>query len=169
LASYLVLFSSVLILTTSLFAQEDPPAASATCNFDQEKQLVVEYQHMSVNLKRSLSSQVPFGKVWTPGGKPLTLFTNTPIQIGSRQLPMGAYTLFVVPNSKQWTLIVSKSTDISGAYNQQDDLVRVPMDSGELPTPEADLNVSFGHVAPQQCNIRIVLEKYGHFASIQER
>ena len=51
-------------------------------------------------------------------------------------LPIGAYTLFVIPNSKQWTLIVSKSTDTSGAYDPQQDLVRVPLDSGELPSPE---------------------------------
>jgi hypothetical protein len=99
----------------------------------------------------------------------MALFTNTPIQVGSRTLPIGAYTLFVVPNSKQWTLIVSKSTDTSGAYDPQQDLVRVAMDSGELPSPEENMSVSFAHVAPQQCNIRFDLEKTGHFASIHQQ
>src|SRR5581483_5921771 len=111
-----------------------------------------------------LSNQIPFGKVWAPGGKPMTLFTNTSVQIGSRILPIGAYTLFLIPNSKQWTLVVSKSTDTSGAYDQEQDLVRVPMESGELPSPESQLNVAFGHVAPGQCNLRADLDKTGHFA-----
>ena len=124
---------------------------------------------MSVNLKKPLSAQVPFGKPWAPGGKPMTLFTNTPIQIHSRMLGVGAYTLFVIPNSKQWTLIVSKSTDMSGAYDEAQDLVRVPMDSGELPNPESDLSVGLEHATPGTCNIRIDLDKSGHFATFQKQ
>jgi len=167
----LIVFWSLLsvALTGTARAQNDAAGATATCNFDEEKQLVVQYQPVTVNLKKPLAAQVPFGKAWAPGGKPMTLFANTPVQVGSRVLPIGAYTLFVIPNPKQWMLIVSKSTDMTGAYNEQDDLVRAPMDSGELPNPEPDLSVSFGHVAPNQCNIRLDLEKYGHFTTFQER
>jgi hypothetical protein len=150
-------------------AQDHPSAGSATCNYDEEKQLMVQYEQVNVNLKKPLQSQVPFGKAWAPGGKTMTMFTNTPVQIGSRLLPIGAYTLFVVPNSKQWTLIVSKSTDTSGAYDEAQDLVRVPMESGELPTPEPTFSVSFAHVAPDQCNIRMDLDKTGHFAVIHQK
>jgi hypothetical protein len=168
--SALLLLTCVVTLSgVAAWAQDDSSDASATCNFDQDKQLVVQYQHVLINPKKPTSAQVPFGKAWAPGGKAMALFTNTPIQIGSRTLPIGAYTLFVVPNSKQWTLIVSKSTDTSGAYDPQQDLVRVPMDSGELPSPEGNLTVSFAHVAPQQCNIRFDLEKFGHFASIHQQ
>ena len=167
--SSIAFFAFLMVIATGAFAQEAPASASATCNFDEQKQLVVEYQPVALNLKKPLSSQVPFGKVWTPGGKPMTLFANTPVQVGPRILPLGAYTMYVIPNSKQWTLIVSKSTDMSGAYNEQDDLVRVPMDSGELPSPETSLNVAFEHVAPTQCNLRIDLDKQGHFTGFQEK
>lgn len=166
---FILLALGIMMPGGALLAQESQPSASAACNFNDESQVVVQYERVSVNLKKPLSNQVPFGKVWAPGGKAMTLFTNTPLQIGSRNLPVGAYTLFVIPNSKQWTLIVSKSTDVSGAYDQQQDLVRVPMDSGELPSPEESLNVSFAHVSPKQCNIRFDLEKYGHFAEIHQQ
>ncbi len=84
-------------------------------------------------------------------------------------LPIGAYTLFVIPTSKQWTLIVSKSTDMTGAYDEQQDLLRIPMDSGELPSPEPDFSVAFEHVAPGQCNLRLDLDKTGHFVPFQKR
>jgi hypothetical protein len=84
-------------------------------------------------------------------------------------LAIGAYTLFVIPNSKQWTLIVSKSTDMSGAYNEADDLVRASMEAGELPNAEASLSVAFEHVAPSQCNLRVDLDKFGHFTPFQQR
>jgi hypothetical protein len=94
----------------------------------------------------------------------MTLFTNTPLQMHSTRLPIGAYTMFLIPDGKEWTLIVSKSTDMSGAYDSSQDVVRVRMDSGELPNPESSLAVSFAHVGPDQCNLRVDLDKRGHFA-----
>lgn len=164
-----ILLLSVAVFPRADFAQSSSATASATCNFDDQKQLVVEYQPLTVNLKKPLASQVPMGRVWAPGGKPMTLFTNTPIEIGSRLLPVGAYTVFVLPSPKQWTLIVSKSTDTSGAYDEKSDLARVAMDSGELPSPESTLEVSFAHTAPNQCNVRIDLDKYGHFTGFQAK
>jgi hypothetical protein len=167
--SLLLLASLVVSVGGALWAQDDPTTATATCNFDDEKQLVVQYQHVPINLKKSLAQQVPFGKVWAPGGKAMTLFTNTPVQIGTVTVPIGAYTMYVIPGGSRWTLIVSKSTDVSGNYNEEQDLVRVPLDSGELPSPEAAFSLSFAHIAPQQCNIRMDLDKFGHFADILRR
>lgn len=164
--SFFLLLSLIAIVSVGARAQ-DTASANATCNFDEEKQLVVQYQHVTVNLKKPLAMQVPFGKPWAPAGKTITLFSNTPVQVGSRLLPVGAYTIFVIPNAKQWTLIVSKSTDTNGTYDDTQDLVRVPMDSGELPSPQAELNVAFEHIAPGQCNLRFDLDKYGHFAPFQ--
>jgi len=167
--AFILLFVAATVLSPAAFAQNDPESATATCNFDQDKQLVVQYQPVTINLKKALASQVPLGKAWAPGNKPMTLFINTPVEVGSRMLPIGAYTMFVVPTAKQWMLIVSKSTDMSGAYDEKSDLVRVPMESGELPRPESTLAVSFGHVAPDQCNIRIDLDRFGHFSGFKEK
>jgi hypothetical protein len=164
--SFFLLLTS-LSLASPMCAQDS--GGTATCNYDDDKQLVVQYQHVTINLKKPLSLQIPFGKVWSPAGKPMTLFTNTPVQIGSRNLPIGAYTLFVIPNSKQWTLVVSKSTDVNGSYDEQQDLVRVPMESGELPSSQPEFSVTFAHIAPDQCNIRLDLEKTGHFVVFQKR
>ncbi len=162
-----MLLMFIMGMGTAAFAQDNTSAAMATCNFDEQKQLVVHYQRTAVSLKKPLSAQVPFDKVWAPGGKPLTLFTNTPIQVGARQLGIGAYTLFLIPNSKQWTLVVSKSTDTTGAYDEKQDLVRVGMDSGELPSPQSHLSVGFVHITANQCTLRVDLEKKGHFAVFQ--
>ena len=166
--------SSLLLLACLLtacpaFAQDDASSGSATCNYDEDKQLVVQYHRVPISLKKPLAVQIPMGRPWAPGGKPMTLFTNTPIQIGARALPVGAYTLFVIPNPKQWTLTVSKSTDMSGNYDAAQDLVRVPMDSGELPSAQGELAVSFAHVAANQCSLRLDLEKFGHFAVFQKK
>jgi hypothetical protein len=165
----LLLFAAFVVSMGSVVrAQDDATSGSATCNFDEDKQLVVEYQRVPMNPKKPSALQLPYGKVWAPGGKAMTLFTNAPVQLGSVFLPTGAYTMFVIPTAKQWTLIVSKSTDVSGAYDEGKDLVRVVLDSGELPSAEPAFRVSFAHIAAKQCNIRIDWDKFGHFTDFRE-
>lgn len=158
-----------LLFASSLFGQGTSSGASATCNFDATKQIVVEYQRISVNAKKPIfGQQIPYNKVWVPGGKPLTLFLNSPVTVGGREIPLGAYTMFVIPSEKQWTLVVSKSTDTSGKYDETDDLVRVPMQYGELPEPENQFSIYFAHVAPDQCSMRLDLAKSRAWVVFQE-
>jgi Protein of unknown function (DUF2911) len=162
--------TAVLFFGYAVLAQEPSSNETATCNFDADKQLAAEYQHFSVNLKKPLFGRdIPAGKVWAPGGKPMTLFTNTPVEIGGTNLAAGAYTMYLIPNTKQWTLIISRSTDTSGKYDEKMDVVRVPMESGELPAPESELELSFGHTAPDQCSLRLELATTGAWAVFQKR
>ncbi|HVP49927.1 MAG TPA: DUF2911 domain-containing protein [Candidatus Bathyarchaeia archaeon] len=141
-------------------AQTGASAATTTCNFDPDKQLAVEYQHLQFPPKvKVLGSDVPYGQVWAPGGKPMKLFTNTTVSIGGSQLPIGAYTMFVIPEQKKWTLIISKSADTSGKYDQTQDLARVDMQYGKLPQAVPEFTAYFAHVAAGQCNLRLDLNK----------
>jgi Protein of unknown function (DUF2911) len=162
--------TAVLFFGCTALAQGPSSNETATCNFDADKQLATEYQHFSVNLKKPLFGRdIPADKVWAPGGKPMTLFTNTPVEIGGANLAAGAYTMYLIPTAKQWTLIISRSTDTTGKYDEKMDLVRVPMDSGELPAPESQFEVSFGHTAPDQCSLRLELATTGAWAVFQKK
>lgn len=153
----------------SLFAQGTSSLATASCNFDPNKQLTVEYQRMNVNVKKPVfGHEIPYDKVWAPGGKPLTLFLTSPVTIGNKELAIGAYTMFVIPSEKQWTLIVSKGTDTSGKYDESEDIVRVPMQYGDLMNPEAEFSIYFAHVAPKQCSMRLDLDKSRAWVVFQE-
>ncbi len=168
-----VFLAAVLAFSTffssSAFAQGTASQATASCNFDPDKQLAVEYQRMTINPKKPVfGREIPYGKIWTPGGKPLTLFTTTPVSVGGKELPVGAYTMFVIPSQKQWTLIISKSSDTSGKYDPQDDLVRVPMQYGELGSPENEFSVYFAHEAPDQCSMRLDLDTSRAWVIFQE-
>lgn len=167
---YLFALAVCLLFCSSLFGQGTSSGATATCNFDSNKQVAVEYQRMTVNVKKPVFGQeIPYNKTWAPGGKPLTLFVNSPVTVGGRELLTGAYTMFVIPSEKQWTLIVSKSTDTSGRYDEGEDLVRVPMESGKLSAPENQFSIYFAHVAPDQCSMRLDLERSRAWVIFQEK
>jgi Protein of unknown function (DUF2911) len=167
---YLLALAVSLLFYSSSFGQGTTSGATAGCNFDSNKQVAVEYQRMTVNVKKPVfGEEIPYNKVWAPGGKPLTLFLNSPVTIGGKELVTGAYTMFVVPSEKQWTLIVSKSTDTSGGYDEGEDLVRVPMEHGELTTPENEFSIYFAHVAPDRCSMRLDLGSARAWVIFQEK
>ena len=135
----------------------NPGPATATCDFSDQQQLAVEYQKLELGKKDKdfLGRQVPFGKVWEPGQQPLTLFTNSPVSIDGTNVPVGAYTLYLIPDKKEWTLVVSRNTNKSAAYDPAKDLVRAPMQIGQLPSPEPGFSVYFAHTGPKECTMRV--------------
>ena len=90
------------------------------------------------------------------------------VSVGNTELPVGAYTLFVIPEQKTWTLVISQSTDTSGKYDEKGDFARIPMRCGILPQPEPQFSVYFAHVAPDQCNVRFDLQKSRAWIAIKE-
>jgi Protein of unknown function (DUF2911) len=152
---------AVPLLTLSAVSLDQPsvPDLNTTCNFDSSKQLDVDYSRFELApKKKAFGNSVPYGKVWAPGGKPLTLFANTRFTVGGKDISDGAYTMFIVPEEKSWTLVISKSTDTSGKYNEAQDLARIPMEFGKLPQAEPAFTAYFAHVAPDECNLRLDLE-----------
>lgn len=157
-----------LCLGPILLAQQNAPQATTSCNINPQKQVVLRYQAIKFSGKKSIfGHKIPYDEVWAPGGKPMILFANAPLKVGSTMLSPGAYTVFLIPSEKQWTLVVSKSTDVTGRYEQQDDLARVPMDRAELPSPEENFKAVFVHVAPTQCNLRVYLHRSAVWVGFQ--
>lgn len=170
---YLIVFLVLCVsplFTRVLYAQSPAPQATVTCNFDTGKQVAVEYQPITVNSKKPIfGHEIPYGRVWAPGGKPMTLFLDSPVTVNGKNIPEGAYTMFVIPSEKQWTLIVSKQTDTSGKYDEHQDLLRAPMDFGQLPNPEDQFSIYFAHIAPNQCSMRLDLADSRAWTIFQEQ
>ncbi len=54
---------------------------------------------------------VPYGEVWRAGANQATLLhTDADLTIGSLAVPKGDYSLYVLPEENQWTLIINKET-----------------------------------------------------------
>ncbi len=73
---------------------------------------------------------VPYGQVWRLGAnQATTLSTTRGITLAGKPLAAGSYTLFAIPEARQWTLIISKKTGEWGIPypGKQYDLAREPM------------------------------------------
>lgn len=144
-------------------AQQNAVGSTSSCTFQDGKQISIQYDKNGIVQKANLES----GKLWTPGEKPMVLFTQTDLIIGTTQIPIGAYSVYLIPGKDRWTLVVNKNVK-SGEYNPQQDLVRLPMDVAHITQPQP-FSLVFAHMAPKQCNIRIYEGKTGTWAELHEK
>jgi Protein of unknown function (DUF2911) len=146
-------------------AQNDPKSIpTASCSFQDGKQITVRYTN-----ETSTSRDLPSGKVWTPGGQPMLLFTEAPLVAGNTDIPMGAYSMYIVREKDDWTLVVNKNVSTGNKYDKHLDVVRMGMLMGQLSEPQKEFTVLFGHTEPKQCNMRIYYGKSGTWAEFNEK
>ena len=81
---------------------------------------------------------VPYGQVWRTGANEATELTVTnDVLVNGQELKAGTYSLFTIPNSESWTIILNKDLGLWGAYNYnpEQDALRfdVPVAATEAP------------------------------------
>ena len=129
------------------------------CTFEDGNQVSVQYNADAKDAPRN-------GRVWSPG---ITLFVQTPLTFGGREIALGAYSVHLIPEKKNWTLIVNKGVTAGASYNAAEDIARSPMEIGEIPEPVKTLQLTFAHMAAKQCSLQVYYQKTGAFAEFTEK
>ena len=101
------------------------------------RQISVAYYAPSMHGRKIFGALVPFGEVWCPGANVATgLTTEAPLQFGSLKLPKGAWSIWVNPGEKEWTLIVNKQTGQHHLdYSSAEDFGKTKMTLKTLASP----------------------------------
>jgi len=163
----ITVFVSLLIpclLLPCAFAQEpDADTSTTLCTFADGNQMSLQYR-----VAEEHGNEPHEGKLWTPGGSPLTLFTQCPIELANTAIPVGAYSVYFIPGKKSWTLIVNRNVTAGASYDETQDLVRAPMEVVPIDVP-GKLQISFAHMAPKQCSLRLYSGKAGAFAEFMQK
>jgi hypothetical protein len=97
----IAVLGQVLVANPAFAQQPDADAHTATafCDFADNQEISVRYNNAPGK------DDTHNGKVWLPGGKPLTLFVGAAVSLNNNPIPIGAYSVYVIPNRKEWTLI----------------------------------------------------------------
>ncbi|HZU31296.1 MAG TPA: DUF2911 domain-containing protein [Candidatus Angelobacter sp.] len=132
-------------------APSQAPTKNATCTFQDGKEISLRYTSVPAD-----KVELQDGKPYMPGGSPLLLFSQTSMLAGTSEIPAGAFSVYVIPASKdKWNLAINKNISSATKYDATQDLVRLPLELGKVPTKTESLKIIFVHIAPKQCNIRI--------------
>ncbi len=129
--------------TTVSAQQLELPAPSPAASVSQRVGLTdisVEYSSPAVKGRKIWGDLVPWDKPWRSGANAATKITfGRDVNFGGKNVPAGSYAIVSIPTQKGWTVALNKDTTIFGggkAYDQKQDLVRVPATTAEIPARE---------------------------------
>jgi Protein of unknown function (DUF2911) len=161
--SHFVVAVLVLLTTAVCSAQQAVPSSTASCNLDDGRQIYIRFNPIA-----SKNDKLPNGKPWTPGGAPMTLFTEAQLSFGGATIPVGAYTVYPIPAKDKWTLVVNKNVAAGSSYDEKQDIARAPMETDQISQPSNELEVAFAHVG-DKCTLRIYFGRSASFAPFTAR
>ncbi len=117
------------------------PPAKAEGKVD-DISIVIDYSQPATKGRTIFGDVVPYGEIWRTGANEATTISfDKDVLIEGQKLVAGTYSLFTIPNEKEWTVIFNKNPKLWGAfeYKQEEDALRVNV----KPSKEADLTERF--------------------------
>lgn len=106
------------------------PEASITQTFS-NTDVTINYSMPAVKNRAIFGTLIPYGKLWRAGANEGSEITFTrDVKINGSVLKSGSYSLFVIPEEKEWMFIFNKITRqwATSQYNEKFDALRVKAD-----------------------------------------
>lgn len=162
------IFLSAVAICSLLITEAQPlntPAASPTQTVKQNfglSSVELSYSRPGIKGRKIFGDLVPFGKVWRTGANNATTLTfGDEVTIGGTKIPAGKYGLLTIPEAGEWTIIISKQTDVTSpdAYKQDQDLVRVKVSPVEMPFSIETFTIMFNDMKSNSCILGIMWDK----------
>ncbi len=151
-------------LNINVYAQQKPriPEASSTQTIIQNLGLgtiTVTYSRPNVKDRKIFGGVQPLGEVWRTGANWATTvnFSDTTIVEG-HTVPPGTYSLFTIPQEKEWTIILNTNPKQWGAYTYlpEEDLVRFKVPVIKLKEKRETFTIAFANVNTKTCDFYLL-------------
>jgi hypothetical protein len=153
---------AITILVTGVEAQRSrytSPKADTSVTIA-GKSISVEYYAPSMHGRKVMGGIVPYGIVWCTGANWATkLTTESDLEVGGLKLPKGSYSIWTLPNEKEWTLIINRETgQFHLNYDQSQDFGRTKMELKTLPAPVETFEVRLKAESGKKGRLALVWE-----------
>jgi DUF2911 family protein len=148
---------AVLVAIMAAQGNKPSPPGEATLKFDDGKTVAIQYSRPSMRGREIFGGLVPYDQVWRTGANAATsLKTDVDLNIGGANVPAGSYTLYTLPGKTSWKLIINKQTGQWGTvYSQSQDLARVDMKVGQLPSALEQFTISFDKTGGSAATLKL--------------
>ncbi|HEX5010635.1 MAG TPA: DUF2911 domain-containing protein [Planctomycetota bacterium] len=162
------LVAAAALLSPALQAQDAPlsfPQASPGATVSQRVGLTdieIKYSRPGAKGRAIFGGLVPFGEVWRTGANAATKISfSTDAKLGGQAVPAGTYSLFTIPEAREWTIILNKVPDQSGAfaYDAAQDLLRVKAAVVALPAPVESFTIGVDELSSHSAMLTLAWEK----------
>lgn len=145
-------FLTFLLASYVGFAQQiQMPQASPSAKIIQKVGLTdvtVDYSRPSTKGRKIFGELVPYGQVWRTGANAATVLTfSTDVTVGGQSIPAGSYALYAIPGKNDWTIILSKNTQLWGSigYNPAEDQARFEVEASKTSKKYETFEIAFNN------------------------
>ena len=156
---------SLLLSAQLSFAQVKMPAPSPGQTIHQDFALSfveVNYSRPAMKGRTIMGDLVPYDKVWRTGANNATTITfGDDITFGGTEVKAGKYGLLTIPGKTEWTVILTKSLDVTSpaAYKPENDVVRVKVSSHTLAHPVENFMITFDDITASEAKLLLIWDK----------
>lgn len=160
------LLLALLVLSTSIAtAQLKLPVLSPTSTISQEfatSKIEITYSRPSMKGRVIFGDLVPFNQVWRTGANAATKVTfGEEVVIGGTTVKPGSYSLYTVPGTSEWEVIINTNTGSWGTngYDTKDDVVRFKIKPTTLTAPVETFTIGVGNITYNTCTIDLAWDR----------
>lgn len=122
----------------------------------------ISYSRPNMRGRKVFGDLVPYGKVWRTGANNATTISfSEEVTISGVKVAAGKYGLLSIPDASEWTLIISKQTNVTSpsAYKQDQDVVRVKAKPITMATAAETFTLQIANVSDTRCELHIMWDK----------
>jgi hypothetical protein len=129
-----IAFAFMLLLSSNVNAQKfpgldvSPLDLAAYPSRGADKVIKVFYSRPQLKGRTIGTDLAPYGKLWRTGANDATeIIFLSDVKFGSKVIKAGTYSLFTIPNEKEWTIIISSDTNnwSTSGYKESNEVARV--------------------------------------------
>lgn len=106
----------------------------------------VIYSRPQKNERKVFGELIEYGKLWRLGANEATeIEFYVPVKIANTKIKKGRYSLYAIPNTDEWTIILNKENDTWGSfrYDLKKDVVRINVPVQKQPTITESFSLLF--------------------------
>lgn len=166
LFNYVTVGCTLLLCSQLSFAQGiKVPAPSPGQTIKQDfalSSVEVNYSRPAVKGRTIMGDLVPYDKVWRTGANGATTITfGEDVSFGGTPVKAGKYGLLSIPGASQWTIILTKSLDVTNpaAYKPENDVARVKVDAQQLPFSIENFMIVFDNITSSTMQMELIWDK----------
>lgn len=162
-------FLSVLVISIIFYSAGAQslrtPAPSPTQTLKQDfalSSIELSYSRPAVKSRKIFGDLVPYGAVWRTGANQATTITfGEEVTFGDKKIPAGKYGLLTIPNTGEWTIIITKQLDVTSpsAYKQDQDVARIKVVPDDLSFTIESFMMVFDNIKPSSMNLVMLWDK----------
>ncbi len=152
---------------SAAFAQSavETPAPSPKARAEQRvgiTDFAIDYSSPGVKGRPIWGALVPYNQLWRTGANSATKLTaSRDFSFGGKAIPAGSYSIFTIPTSSSWTVILNSDWEQGGtdSYDEKKDVARITVTPEPLPAVRERMTFLYSDTTDSSANLDLEWEK----------